>query len=225
MKRAWKRIADLGRRDSDSLAIGMWKSLQNQLVLVFFSFLLIANTAAILINPEDQLLRVASYIGLLVLVLVLHARNRFRVARLCLIVSFIPICFLPNWVLGIPVELPYLSVNALIVYMLEYLILSFILQGPGHKFRYVCIGFFMLLFIGDIFYVPIVFSHTERQTLDIVLSQDYMIFKTIFAVVIMMQLFTMHFVNKFVTELVSANRKLETSIQNTLEDFKNQMKP
>ncbi|MDX5319425.1 MAG: hypothetical protein LPK45_00045 [Bacteroidota bacterium] len=169
-----------------------------------------------------MVLRIALHLVVLAIVLTYYAMNRFQNGRLILLLGLIPAHFISHNLTGVPIQYPYIVLNTLVVYELEYLMLSFLIVGPGDRYRLLYIGFFMLLFIGDILLIPIFMDDLLMVAWHIASRWDFIIFKTSFTAIICLQLFSLNYVRRLIQGLLSANRELESAIEGKLQSIRDE---
>lgn len=215
----WMKFAGLGLRTTDTPEIRRWKKLQNQLVLTVFILVFIVNAVGTLVNIDLMFSRLLLFLILFSLISYCHYVSWFRVGRSGLLLLFIPVYFLPNILNDIPIPHPYLSLNSLILFLLQYLMISYLLPGYGKEYRIVYISIFMGVFVCDLIYVPLLLGQGPTPAWYVAYMTDYMIFKSLFASIIIMQMFAMTFMNQLVLHLLHANSRLEANVEERIKNF------
>lgn len=216
----WNIIANIGVRELDTQEAIRWKRLQNQLYIVIFSIIFTFSLLGTLLEPVSMFWRVMIFMAFFAFCLLLNKINRFELSRALFCFAFIPLFFAPNWFLNLPIHFPFLAFNGLMVILLQYIMISHILPNHyGDKYESIYIGLFLVFFITDYFYYPHVLAHFHGTSPLFDDPWSFFFLKSVFTGVILMELFSIKYVNSLVGGLLKANQELDASIDVKIEEM------
>jgi hypothetical protein len=209
----WNIIANIGVSEQDSPEAIRWKRLQNQLYIVVFSLIFSFSLFGTILEPVSMFWRILIFIAFFAICLFLNKLNMFELSRALFSLAFIPLFFAPNWIFDLPVHFPFLAFNGLMAILLQYIMISHILPNQyGDKFEPIYIVVFLLIFSTDYFYYPHVLAYFHGTSPLFDDPWSFFFLKSVFAGVIIMELFTIKYVNALVGGLLKANKELDASI-------------
>lgn len=224
MNNLWNVIANIGVRATDTQDLMRWKRLQNQLFLVVIPIYIAFSVVGIMLSPEVMIWRGFLFTAFLFVCMGLNALNLFEISRMIFILLSIPIFFLPNWIFKTPVHFPLLALNSLFIIILQYITISYLLpKQDSDKFKKLYLGVFLILYAGDFLYLPFLHELAIGSTFLINDIYSYFAVKSLFTAVILLQLFTLSYVNSLIKGLLYANKKLDASIEEKVNSLMKQI--